>query len=207
MSCTTGRPAAFKRVCIVRPPSHHGLVSKLIRKPLLTGMRAVALLEAIKGVVVLLAGIGLLALVHRDVEAIAERLVKLSHLDPASKYPRIFIGAAGKVTDARLWFLAAAAAAYSAVRLVEAWGLWHERRWAEWLALVAGGLYVPIEIYELIHRATWLKAGLLATNLAIVLYMAYALRHSLDQDRELSPEELAKAHRPPPPPAAPPRKS
>src|SRR5262245_34773755 len=118
---------------------------KLIRKPLLTGMRMVALLEAVKGAVVLLAGLGLLALIHRDVEAIAERLVELSHLDPASKYPRIFIDAASKVTDGRLWFLAAAAGAYSIVRLVEAWGLWYERRWAEWLALVAGGLYIPVE--------------------------------------------------------------
>ena len=170
-------------------------------------MRAVALLAAVKGVVVLLAGIGLLALVHRDVEAIAERLVELGHLDPASKYPRIFIAAAGKVTDARLWFLAAAAGAYSAVRLVEAWGLWHERRWAEWLALVAGGLYIPVEIYELIHRATWLKAGVLATNVAIVLYMIYALKHSDEQDRELSDAELAKAHRHRPPPASPPPQS
>jgi uncharacterized membrane protein (DUF2068 family) len=170
-------------------------VPHLIKKPLLTGMRAVALLEAIKGMAGLLAMIGFLALLHRDVEAIAERLVKISHLDPGSRYPQLFIDAASKVTDGQLWFLAAAALAYALVRGVEACGLWYERRWAEWFALIAGGLYVPVEVYELIRHATWIKFGVLLTNLAIVVYMAYALRHSAEQDSELSEEELAKAHR------------
>lgn len=163
-------------------------------------MRAVAIVEAVKGSLVLLAGFGLLALVHRDIDALAAKLVRLSHLDPASRYPRIFLDAVGRVTDGRLWFLAAAAGVYSAVRLVEAYGLWHERRWAEWFALLSGGLYIPVEIYELIRHATWLKAAVLVTNVAIVLYMAYALKHSADQDRELSAEELAKAHRAQTPP-------
>jgi uncharacterized membrane protein (DUF2068 family) len=170
-------------------------MSRLIRKPLLTGMRTVAVIEAIKGAMVLLAGLGLLTLIHRDVQAIAERLVRFSHLDPASHYPRIFIDAASHVTDARLWLFAAAAGLYSLVRIVEAYGLWYERRWAEWFALISGGLYIPIEIYELIHRASWLKAGVLVTNVAVVGYMIYALRHSVDQDRELTEAELTKAHR------------
>ena len=97
---------------------------KLIRKPLLTGMRIVAIAEAAKGTVVLLAGLGLLALINRDVQAIAERLVRLSHLNPASRYPRIFIDAAAHVTNGKLWLLAGAAAAYALVRWVEAYGLW-----------------------------------------------------------------------------------
>src|SRR5438552_7475661 len=112
----------------------------LIRKPLLTGVRAVALFEAAKGALVLAAGLGLLALIHRDVQAFAERLVRMSHLDPASHYPRIFIDAASHVTSARLWLFAAAAAIYALVRGVEAYGLWMERRWAEWFALISGSL-------------------------------------------------------------------
>ncbi len=158
----------------------------LIRKPLLTGVRTIALFEAAKGALVLLAGLGLLALVHRDVQAFAERLVRLSHLDPASHYPHIFIDAARQVTDARLWALAGAATAYALVRGVEAYGLWLERRWAEWFALVSAGLYVPVEVYEVWHRASWLKAGVLVTNLLVIAYLAYALVHSEDQDRELA---------------------
>src|SRR4051812_13185516 len=149
----------------------------LIRKPLLTGVRTVALFEAAKGALVLAAGLGLLGLIHRDVQAFAERLVRASHLDPASRYPHIFIDAASRVTDARLWLLAAAATAYALVRGVEAYGLWFERRWAEWFALVSGSLYVPVEIFELFHHATWTKLVLFISNLLIVTYMAFAIMH------------------------------
>jgi len=143
------------------------------------------LFEAAKGALVLLAGLGLLALIDRNVQAIAERIVRFSHLNPASHYPRIFVDAASHVTNRRLWFLAACAALYAIVRGVEAYGLWYERRWAEWFALIAGGLYLPLEVYELFHRATWIKVAVLSTNIGIVVYMAYALMHSAEQDREL----------------------
>lgn len=157
----------------------------MIRKPLLTGMRAVAFVEGAKAAIVLLAGFGLLSLIHRDVQDLAERLVRHSHLNPAGKYPRIFLDAANRVTDANLWMLAGFAALYAIVRFVEAYGLWNERRWAEWFALISSGIYLPVEIYEIFHRFSWFKVAIFGTNLAIVIYMAYALRHSKEQDLEL----------------------
>jgi uncharacterized membrane protein (DUF2068 family) len=165
-----------------RSPETKGSV--IIRKPLLTAVRAIAIFEAAKGGLVLLVGLGILSLIHKDVEAFAERLVRVSHLNPASHYPQIFVEAASRVTDTHLWLLATAAALYALVRGVEAYGLWKERRWAEWFALVAGGIYVPVEIYEIFHRLSWLKVAVLTTNLAIVAYMAYMLRHPLEQARE-----------------------
>ena len=166
-----------------------------IRKPLLNGVRVVALFEAAKGLLVLLAGLGLLTLLNRDIETIAENLVRHSHLNPASHYPRIFIEAASHVTNRHLWFLAAAAAAYAIVRGIEAYGLWRERRWAEWFALLAGALYLPVEIYEIARHPTWFRVLVLAVNAAIVTAMAYALRHSADQDRELEEAQLPESDR------------
>ena len=143
-----------------------------------TGMRLVALLEAAKGALVLVAGLGLLSLINHDVQHVAEKLVRLSHLNPASHYPRIFVEAAGHVTNTRLWALAAAAAAYALVRGIEAYGLWYERTWAEWLALVAGALYIPVEIYEIVRHVTWLKLVVFSVNAAIVIYMIVAIRRA-----------------------------
>jgi len=157
----------------------------LLRKPLQAGIRTVAFFEAIKGALVLLAGLGVLSLIHRNIQAIAENLVRHSHLDPASHYPRIFLDAAKHTTDGRLWAFAGAAAVYSLVRFAEAYGLWFERRWAEWFALTTSGLYLPLEIFELVHRPTPVKLAILVTNLGIVAYMTYALWHSRQQDREL----------------------
>ncbi len=139
-------------------------------------MRLVAVFEASKGLLVLLAGCGLLAMLHRDVQHVAEELVRFMHLNPASHYPRIFIDAAAHTTHGRLWMLAWLAFAYAMVRLVEGYGLWRERRWAEWFAAVSGGIYVPLEAFELWSHPSWLRAFTLSANLAVVAYMAWSLR-------------------------------
>jgi uncharacterized membrane protein (DUF2068 family) len=145
---------------------------RLIRE-LSVGLRVVALFEALKGTLTLVAGFGLLSLVHRDLEDLAERLVRHSHLNPASHYPRIFIEAAARTNDARLRTLAALAFAYTVVRFVEAYGLWHARAWAEWFAMISGGLYLPVEAYELISHPTLMRAAILFFNTLIVAYMFY----------------------------------
>jgi uncharacterized membrane protein (DUF2068 family) len=136
-------------------------------------VRAVAVFEAAKGLLVLVAGFGLLSLVHRDAQHTAETVVRHLHLNPARHYPRVFIEAAGRVSSSRLWVLAGGAFAYSLVRFVEAYGLWRLRPWAEWFAIIAGGLYLPVELYELIRRPTRVKAAILLGNLAVVGYLLY----------------------------------
>lgn len=140
------------------------------------GIRSVAVIEAAKGVVVLLTGFGLFALVHRNVQQLAETLVAHAHLNPASHTPRVFLDYAGKLDDAHLMQLAAAALAYSAVRLVEAYGLWYERSWGEGFAAASGAVYLPFELRELLHQPSLLSAGLVAVNLGVVGFMIYSLR-------------------------------
>src|SRR5918998_40915 len=106
-----------------------------------SGVRLIALVEAAKGALVLLAGLGVLGLWHGDAQRMAEELVRHSHLNPASRYPRIFLEAARNANDSPLRFLACSALAYAALRLAEAYGLWHHRRWAVWLGVVTGGIY------------------------------------------------------------------
>ena len=142
---------------------------------LVNGLRVVAAYEAAKGALVLLAGFGLLALIHQDAQHFAELLIAHMHLNPAKGYPRIFIDAAARVTDARLWLFAGFALAYTAIRWVEAYGLWLGRSWAEWLAVASGAIYIPAELYEIEERTTWLKMLLLAVNVCIVAYLSYVL--------------------------------
>jgi uncharacterized membrane protein (DUF2068 family) len=139
------------------------------------GIRVIAVFEALKGGLVLSAGLGLLSLVHQDLQAAAERLVRHSHLDPARHYPRIFIEAASHTNDARLRSLAALAFLYAAVRFVEAYGLWQTRVWAEWFAIIAGSLFLPVEVYEMFRRATWTRGIVFLINLFIVAYLLYVL--------------------------------
>lgn len=150
-------------------------MSNTIDKHLSEALHAVALVEAIKGAIVVVVGFGLLSLVHRDVQQMGEALIAHFHLNPAKGYPYIFLLAISQLTDARLWMLAAAALTYSLVRFIEAYGLWRETRWAEWLAALSGVIYIPFELRELIHRVTWLTSAILLVNIAIVALATFAL--------------------------------
>ena len=142
------------------------------------GLRLVAIFEGGKGVLVLLTGFGLLSLIHKDIHHAAALLVQHIHLNPASHYPRIFLDLSEKINDASLWAMAAAAMAYALVRLTEAVGLWLRRQWAEWFGALTGGIYIPVEIYELLQGVTWPRVTVLVVNVWIVLYLLFTLARS-----------------------------
>ena len=139
------------------------------------GLRAVALFEFAKGFLVLGAGLGLLSLIHRDAQDMAERIVRLLHFNPAHHYPHVFIQAVANASDSRLWFYASAALIYAMVRIAEGYGLWYEKHWAEWFAAISAGIYIPVEIYHVLHRPTWLKGMILVSNVLIVIYLVHIL--------------------------------
>jgi uncharacterized membrane protein (DUF2068 family) len=91
-------------------------------------------------------------------------LIEHAHLNPASHYPRIFLEAAEGVSDSRLMLLAAGAAGYSAVRLVEAYERFKESARVEVLAAASGGIWVPFEVFELVRKARWHGAVLFVLN-------------------------------------------
>jgi len=138
-------------------------------------IRAVAVVEALKGIVALLAASGLLAFVHEDLSDLAVRLVEHAHLNPASKWPHVFLDAVSRLDEPHLILLALGAAAYALLRLFEAYGLFKGRAWAEWLSASSGAIYVPFEIGEVIRQPEPLTWALLALNLAVVAVMARAL--------------------------------
>jgi len=139
------------------------------------GLRMVAAVEATKGMLVLAVGAGLFSLVHRDVQAAAEHVVRALHMNPASHTPQVFLELAEKLTSSRLQLLALGASAYATLHLVQAWGLWLGKRWAEWFTVVALGIYIPVELYELSKGFGWVKLSLLVVNLVIVAYVARVL--------------------------------
>jgi uncharacterized membrane protein (DUF2068 family) len=159
------------------PPARSEPVSR-------AGLRTVAILEGMKGLFVLGAGLGLLSLIHRDVQGLADKVVQHFHLNPASRYPHIFLEAATKVTDTGLWLLAMTALLYALARFVEAYGLWYRRRWAQWFAIVTSALYLPIESYELLQGVTTVKAIFFLVNAAIILLLSGVLWRAKRDEQE-----------------------
>jgi uncharacterized membrane protein (DUF2068 family) len=138
-------------------------------------LRTVAGFEFFKGAFVIVMGLCALALVHKDTWLIAESLLALLHISTDRHSAQLFLDFADSITDARLWAAARIAFAYAALRFTEAYGLWKERTWAEWVAFISGTLLLPLEIRELFRGVTVVRCALLLGNLAIVLYMLYVI--------------------------------
>lgn len=62
------------------------------------------------------------------------------------------------------------------LELVEGGGLFYRKRWAEWLTVIATSLLIPLEVYELVRHPSLLKAGGVAVNVAIVIYLYRVVR-------------------------------
>ncbi len=147
-------------------------------------LRAVASLEFIKGVFVLLMGLSAILLVHKDAWVIAESLLALFHVNPDRRWAQLFLDFSDNLTDARLWAAAQLAFVYSAMRFAEGYGLWNERTWAEWLALGSGTLLVPLEIRELLRGVTLLRSAVFLINIGVIFYMFLLLRQGRRARRE-----------------------
>lgn len=65
---------------------------------------------------------------------------------------------------------------YALIEIVEGFGLWWAKRWAEYLTVVATAAFLPIEVYELTEKTSWFKIGTLALNVLAVLYILLAKR-------------------------------
>jgi uncharacterized membrane protein (DUF2068 family) len=65
---------------------------------------------------------------------------------------------------------------YGVLQIVEATGLWMLKRWGEYFAVVATSLGIPIEIYELTEKITWVRIAALIINIAAVLYILLTKR-------------------------------
>jgi uncharacterized membrane protein (DUF2068 family) len=142
------------------------------------GVRAVALLELTKGVLAVLAGAGLLSARDPGIRHALLELAERAHLNPAHDHPSVFMQAAGALTDRHLVLMAAGGLLYASVRFTEAYGLWFERRWAEWFAALSGAIYIPFEIAEMWRELSWVSVGVFGINVLIVGYMSWVLYRS-----------------------------
>ena len=138
-----------------------------------TALRLIATFEASKGLLVLLAAFGLLSLLHRDVQVLAEELVERRLMIHHLWLSGVLLRAAENVTDSKLWTLASVALAYSALRFTEAYGLWHRREWGQWFALLSGILYLPWEILAVARHPTAVHYVLVMFNGVLIAYLAW----------------------------------
>ncbi|TMC53347.1 MAG: DUF2127 domain-containing protein [Chloroflexi bacterium] len=83
----------------------------------------------------------------------------------------VYVGAFSHIN-----LLALSAITYATLEATEGVGLAMRRRWAEYLTVIATGILIPYELYEVVIHPTLFKVGALVLNLAVVGYLAYRKR-------------------------------
>lgn len=138
------------------------------------GVRTVATVEFLKGLIVVVAGLGFFSMRHhKDIFGVAESLIEFLHLNPYHHYVGVFIKLVSRLNDVRLWKIAVVASVYALMRFAEAYGLWYALPWAEWMAFLSGAIYIPFEAVDLIRKPTVIRLVILVVNALVVLYMLH----------------------------------
>jgi uncharacterized membrane protein (DUF2068 family) len=148
-------------------------------------LRALALERWIRGVIIVLLGIAVLRLKSTQVSLkdLFER--DLSSLQPFFDQIHFNVSDSStihsiqKALDAKpstLNLIAAGLFCYGALQILEGIGLWSLKRWGEYVAVIGTTLFIPLEVYELTEKISWLKITVLVINLAAVLYLLLSKR-------------------------------
>ncbi|WP_108945907.1 DUF2127 domain-containing protein [Shewanella halifaxensis] len=144
------------------------------------GLKAVALLEATKGLITVLVIFELHKLAGDNIQQVVEALIAHLHFNPANHLVQEVVSKAGEITAGNIQLVMFGASLYALIRFVEAYGLWHSLVWTEWFALLSGAIYLPFELYELFHKPNLLTAAVLLINLVVVGFMLRVIKHKAD---------------------------
>jgi uncharacterized membrane protein (DUF2068 family) len=148
-------------------------------------LRLLALERWVRGVVVLLLGVAVFKLrstqvsikelFDRDLKSLKPFFNQI-HFNVSDSST---INSIEKVLDAKsstLNLIGAGVVFYGLLQIAEGIGLWSLKRWGEYVAVVGTTLFIPLEVYEVTEKATWLKIVVLLINIAAVLYLLLSKR-------------------------------
>jgi uncharacterized membrane protein (DUF2068 family) len=141
-------------------------------------MIAIAIDRMVKALVLVAGGIGALSLIDQNRPALARRLVEWLEVDRGEAVVEWLLARVAGVSDGMLLGMGLGGFAYAALSLVEAYGLIRARVWAEWLTIVATSLFIPVEVYALVHRPSPLEVTIIILNVAIVAFLVWHRRQA-----------------------------
>nr|ALS89380.1 N-(5'phosphoribosyl)anthranilate (PRA) isomerase [uncultured bacterium] len=151
----------------------------------------ISIMKFVKGLVLVAVGIRLVTLLGRDVEAWATDFVTRHGIDLANRYVHSALEKLAGVGNTQLLQMSGVAFGYSVLLFTEGIGLWLQKRWAEYLTAIATGLLIPLELYEIYNKFTWVRVGILALNIFVVWYLVTRLK---DEKKESATEGTEKFH-------------
>lgn len=148
-------------------------------------LRGLALERWFRGGILIILGIGVYRLKSTQVSLQQVFAKDLTALRPFFRQIHFNVSDSSTITSiekvlnaksSTLTLIAAAIVIYGALQIAEGIGLWSLQRWGEYVAVVGTTLFIPLEIYEVVDKPTWVKIIVLIINIAAVLYLLLSKR-------------------------------
>src|SRR6202795_3671530 len=136
-----------------------------------TGLRGIIAIIAFYGMLFFGVGLGVFALINKDVSDLTVRAADLMGVDPENSNLNALLEWLTGISPKQIAAVGLGTILYSAVYLTMAWGLHLRQAWAEWLTIVATGLFIPVEIYEVVRSWRFSYFLVLIINASIVWYL------------------------------------
>jgi len=135
-------------------------------------------IKLLKGALFVSLAIMAYALSDNDLPAEYQKWLHYLRINPEKRFWTQLAVQVGGLTEARVLWVAVGTLIYSLFSLVEGVGLIFRVGWAGWLAIGESAFFIPIEIFELVHRPSKVVLVVLALNIFIVWYL-FANRNRL----------------------------
>src|SRR3981081_602561 len=132
------------------------------------GLELIAAFKMLKALLLILAGVGALSLLRPGTAAEAREWLRDLTIGHGQQLVERALALLNVATPTRIRELGIASIVYGLLFATEGTGLWLEKRWAEYLTIIATGSLIPFEVYELYRRATLPRWLALAANIAAV---------------------------------------
>jgi uncharacterized membrane protein (DUF2068 family) len=146
-------------------------------------LRSIAVYKFFKALVVVGAGLGLLNLLHPLFTAKLYGFVESLPQVFAPELLRQALDFLTSLSPIKIRWFSFASFSYAALFLTEGVGLWAGWQWAEWLTVIMTASFIPIEIYEVVRFAHWLRVAILFGNIGVLIYLVMLIK-SQRADRE-----------------------
>jgi uncharacterized membrane protein (DUF2068 family) len=163
-----------------------GTDTELVKKRAPT-LYAIIAIKLLKGALFVTLALVAYTLSDNDLPAEYRDLLHHMRLNPERKFWADLAVRIGHLTEAKVLWAAAGTLVYSMFSLVEGIGLMFRVSWAGWMAIGESAFFIPIEIWELVHRTvperprpghTITVVIILVINIVIVWYL-FQNRHRL----------------------------
>lgn len=136
---------------------------------------AIGAFKLVKGILLILVGIGSLALLHRDVEHVVLHAAQWLNVSQDNRFVVKLLGKVGVLDAKHLEEIAAGTFFYAALLLTEGIGLLMRKHWAEYLTVFITASLIPVEVVEFVKGVSATKIGVFIINVAIVAYLVARL--------------------------------